>query len=359
MKCIRPLLLLVMVLCVACAPPKDKNNGGLEKEETRMAPSINSSVEILANQLQTPWSIQKNGTVFYVAERRGSIVKIEEGGAVDRQQVILDKELSTAPEAGLLGFVLAPNFSDKQIAFAYYTYVEGSEQFNRIITLTLNDNKWLETNLFIDRIKSGTYHHGGRLKIGPDGKLYATVGDATQPSLAQNIDALEGKILRINLDGSIPNDNPFPQSYVYSYGHRNPQGLTWATDGTMYASEHGNAANDEINVIEKGKNYGWPDIEGTKKQQGMITPLFTSGTSKTWAPSGIDIMDDQLYVAALRGSAVLAFAVKENKHIERLSEFGRIRDVFVDDAFLYFISNNTDGRGSPQSQDDKLYRIPL
>ena len=106
------------------------------------------------------------------------------------------------------------------------------------------------------------------MKIGPDGKLYATVGDATQPSLAQDVTTLEGKILRINLDGSIPNDNPFPQSYIYSYGHRNPQGLAWSTDGTMYASEHGNAANDEINIIEKGKNYGWPLIEGTEKSTG-------------------------------------------------------------------------------------------
>lgn len=353
-----PLLLLTMIFCVACTSTKDKNNKRLESEENHPIDSMNSSIEIIADQLQTPWSIQKSGDVFYIVERPGSIVKIAEE-TVDRQQIILKKELSSAPEAGLLGFVLAPNFPTSQIAYAYYTYVEEEEQFNRIVTLTLSDNKWLEQDLIIDRIKSGTYHHGGRLKIGPDEKLYATIGDATQPSLAQDVDALEGKILRINLDGSVPNDNPFPQSYVYSYGHRNPQGLTWSTDGTMYASEHGNAANDEINIIEKGKNYGWPLIEGTEKEQGMIAPLFTSGASTTWAPSGIAIVNDQLYVATLRGTAVLAFDINKSKHNKLLSEFGRIRDVFVDEKFLYFISNNTDGRGNPQPQDDKLYRTPL
>lgn len=278
---------------------------------------------------------------------------------VERQQVLLKKQLSAAPEAGLLGFVLAPDFTTTNIAYAYYTYEEGSAQFNRVVTLILIDNKWQETDLLIDRIQSGTYHHGGRLKIGPDSKLYVTVGDATQPSLAQDLDALEGKILRLNLDGSIPNDNPFPRSYVYSYGHRNPQGLAWATDGTMYASEHGNAANDEINIIEKGKNYGWPLMEGTDKQQHLVTPLFTSGSTNTWAPSGITVVDDQLYAAALRGTAVLTFDVNMKKQDVLLSEFGRIRDVFMDDSYLYFISNNTDGRGNPQPDDDKLYRTPL
>ncbi|WP_155591809.1 PQQ-dependent sugar dehydrogenase [Lysinibacillus cavernae] len=356
MKRVMPCLLLILVLFVACTSSNDNERS--ENEKTRSKSTRNTAVEIIADQLQTPWSIQKNGTDFYIAERPGNIVKIAEG-TVERQQVILKKELSTAPEAGLLGFVLTPKFAETNVAFAYYTYVEGTEQFNRIVTLKLSDNKWLETELIIDQIKSGTYHHGGRLKIGPDGKLYATVGDATQPSLAQRLDVQEGKILRINLDGSIPNDNPFPQSYVYSYGHRNPQGLTWSMDGTMYASEHGNAANDEINMIEKGKNYGWPIIEGTEKQQGMITPLYTSGASNTWAPSGIAFADDHLYVASLRGTAVLVFDLKKDKQKKILSEFGRIRDIFVDDAFLYFISNNTDGRGNPQPQDDKLYRTPL
>ncbi|MGE7795203.1 PQQ-dependent sugar dehydrogenase [Lysinibacillus fusiformis] len=355
MKRMIPSLLLAILMCAACISTKEKDERMAKQEEPS---KVTSNVEIIAEQLRTPWSIEKSDTALYVTERPGNIVKIMEG-EVERQQVLLKKELSTAPEAGLLGFVLAPDFTTTHIAYAYYTYEEGSTQFNRVVTLTLIDNKWQETDLLIDRIQSGTYHHGGRLKIGPDRKLYVTVGDATQPSLAQDLDALEGKILRFNLDGSIPNDNPFPRSYVYSYGHRNPQGLAWATDGTMYASEHGNAANDEINIIEKGKNYGWPLIEGIDKQQHMVTPLFTSGSAKTWAPSGIAVVDDQLYAAALRGTAVLTFDANMKKQDVLLSEFGRIRDVFMDGSYLYFISNNTDGRGNPQPDDDKLYRIPL
>ncbi|QPA53404.1 PQQ-dependent sugar dehydrogenase [Lysinibacillus sphaericus] len=350
-----PILLLVIFLCVGCTSTEGKDERKVIQEEPL---KVTPNVEVIAEQLHTPWSIEKSDTALYVAERPGNIVKITED-VVERQQVLLKKDLSSAPEAGLLGFVLAPDFTTTYIAYAYYTYEEESAQFNRVVTLTLIDNKWQETDLLIDRIQSGTYHHGGRLKIGPDSKLYVTVGDATQPSLAQDLDALEGKILRLNLDGSIPNDNPFPRSYVYSYGHRNPQGLAWATDGTMYASEHGNAANDEINVIEKGKNYGWPLMEGTDKQQRMVTPLFTSGPSKTWAPSGITVVNDRLYVAALRGTAVLTFDMSKHKQDVLLSDFGRIRDVFMDDSYLYFISNNTDGRGNPQPDDDKLYRTPL
>jgi len=350
-----PVLLLAIIMCSACTSTKGKDERKVKQEELS---KVTPNVEIIAEQLQTPWSIEKSDTALFVTERPGNIVMITED-VVERQQVLLKKQLSAAPEAGLLGFVLAPDFTTTNIAYAYYTYEEGSAQFNRVVTLILIDNKWQETDLLIDRIQSGTYHHGGRLKIGPDSKLYVTVGDATQPSLAQDLDALEGKILRLNLDGSIPNDNPFPRSYVYSYGHRNPQGLAWATDGTMYASEHGNAANDEINIIEKGKNYGWPLMEGTDKQQHLVTPLFTSGSTNMWAPSGITVVDDQLYAAALRGTAVLTFDVNMKKQDVLLSEFGRIRDVFMDDSYLYFISNNTDGRGNPQPDDDKLYRTPL
>ncbi|WP_291756756.1 PQQ-dependent sugar dehydrogenase [Lysinibacillus sp. UBA5990] len=355
MKRMIPVLLLAIIMCSACTSTKGKDERKVKQEELS---KVTPNVEIIAEQLQTPWSIEKSDTALFVTERPGNIVMITED-VVERQQVLLKKQLSAAPEAGLLGFVLAPDFTTTNIAYAYYTYEEGSAQFNRVVTLILIDNKWQETDLLIDRIQSGTYHHGGRLKIGPDSKLYVTVGDATQPSLAQDLDALEGKILRLNLDGSIPNDNPFPRSYVYSYGHRNPQGLAWATDGTMYASEHGNAANDEINIIEKGKNYGWPLMEGTDKQQHLVTPLFTSGSTNTWAPSGITVVDDQLYAAALRGTAVLTFDVNMKKQDVLLSEFGRIRDVFMDDSYLYFISNNTDGRGNPQPDDDKLYRTPL
>lgn len=317
----------------------------------------NDELEVIADNLNTPWSIEKLADTFYLSERPGNIVKIE-GDQIERQDVALKKELVLVSEAGLLGFVLAPDFTESNLAYAYYTYADSSGQFNRIITLRLEDQHWKEDALLLDKIPSGTYHHGGRLKIGPDGKLYATAGDASQPSIAQDQKSVGGKILRMNLDGTIPSDNPFPDSYVYSYGHRNPQGITWSSDGIFFASEHGNAAHDEINKIEAGQNYGWPLIEGLEEQTGMIAPLFTSG-GNTWAPSGMAYHDGKLYVAALRGTAVLAFDLETGKQREIITGLGRIRDVLIEGDFLYFISNNTDGRGNPQENDDKLYSVSL
>ncbi|GAB3044097.1 sorbosone dehydrogenase family protein [Virgibacillus ainsalahensis] len=278
---------------------------------------------------------------------------------MERQSVELEKEIATASEAGLLGLVLAPNFQESNLAYAYYTYEDSSGQFNRIITLHLEDNVWRQESLLLDKIPSGSYHHGGRLKVGPDGKLYATAGDASEREIAQALDSLGGKILRMNLDGSIPSDNPFSDSYVYSYGHRNPQGITWLPDGTLYASEHGNDANDERNRIEAGQNYGWPIIEGYEEQDGMVTPLFPSGDESTWAPSGIGYNNSKLYAAALRGTAVLEFDLEAGEYREVITGLGRIRDVLIEDNYLYIISNNSDGRGTPQKNDDKLYRISL
>ncbi|REJ09108.1 quinoprotein glucose dehydrogenase [Halobacillus trueperi] len=312
----------------------------------------------MAENLKVPWSIQKSEDTFYLTERSGNIVKIEEG-EVERQRVELEEEVSTASEAGLLGFVLAPDFSESNLAYAYYTYEDKEEQFNRIVTLRLENDGWREEDLLLDQIPSGTYHHGGRMKIGPDEKLYAATGDASEREIAQNLDSLGGKILRMNIDGSIPGDNPFSDSYVYSYGHRNPQGMTWLSDGTMYASEHGDNANDEVNRIEAGQNYGWPVIEGEEEQEDLISPLFTSGSETTWAPSGMADNDEKLYVAALRGTAVLEFDLETNEHRELVTGLGRIRDVFIEDGSLYFISNNLDGRGTGQENDDRLYRMAL
>ena len=315
-------------------------------------------LEVIAESLNIPWSIEKTGDLFYLSERTGGIVKNEDGMA-EKQSVKLEKELATASEAGFLGFVLSPDFEQSKIAYAYYTYVDESGQFNRIVTLLYEGDTWKEESILLDKIPSGTRHHGGRIEIGPDEKLYATTGDAGDTSTPQDLKSLGGKILRLNLDGIIPSDNPFPNSFVYSYGHRNPQGITWSPDGTMYASEHGNDANDEINLIKPGQNYGWPIIEGNEEKEGMVTPLFTSGPDSTWAPSGLSYIDDKLYVAALRGEAVLEFDLPNKNENEFITGLGRVRDVFVDGEYLYFITNNTDGRGNPSENDDKLYRIRL
>ncbi|QKY71673.1 sorbosone dehydrogenase family protein [Lentibacillus sp. CBA3610] len=351
--------LLGILFLVGCSENEQQNSSNEQENSQQEELSLPvESLEVIAENLEVPWSIEKLEDTFYLTERSGSIVEIG-NGEVERQTVELEQEVSTASEAGLLGFVLAPDFSESNLAYAYYTYEDSDGQYNRIVTLRLEDNVWREESLLLDQIPSGAYHHGGRIKIGPDGYLYATAGDASNSEIAQDPDSLGGKILRMNLDGSIPSDNPFPDSYVYSYGHRNPQGLTWTSDGTLYASEHGNNANDEVNMIEAGQNYGWPVIEGNEEQEGMVAPQFTSGDESTWAPSGMDNYNGNLYVAALRGSAVLEFDLETGEHREVITDLGRIRDVLVDDDYLYFISNNGDGRGTPENSDDRLYRISL
>lgn len=357
------LSLLALLLISGCSEGKQEKSVNEQTNAVVVQPSPATEQkeikqEILAEGLNAPWAIEKNGSAFYITERSGAIVQVE-AGEVKRQNVELKKRLATASEAGLLGFALSPDFLESNLAYAYYTYTDESGQFNRIVTLRLEEETWREESLLLDGIPSGSYHHGGRLKIGFDGKLYATTGDALEAAIAQDTSSLGGKILRLNLDGSIPSDNPFSNSYVFSYGHRNPQGLAWSPEGTLYASEHGNSANDEINSIEAGKNYGWPVIEGHESKEGMVSPLFTSGAETTWAPSGMAFSHQKLYVAALRGTALLEFNLEANEQRTIISGLGRIRDVFIEDNVLYFVSNNTDGRGSSQNNDDKLYKILL
>ncbi|MDQ0154387.1 glucose/arabinose dehydrogenase [Robertmurraya andreesenii] len=347
----------MLFLLTACTT--GNSNEEIQQVESQETIVTKDSIEVLAENLQVPWSMNKRGDTFYISERTGHIMKVV-GDEQSRQKVVLKKPLATAAEAGLLGFVLAPDFSNTGKAFAYYTYQDDFGQYNRIVTLKLENDVWEEEELLLDKIPSGQYHHGGRLKIGPDGKLYATTGDAaTDPVIAQDVKSLGGKILRMELDGSIPADNPFANSHVYSFGHRNPQGLAWTEEGLLYESEHGPSAHDEINLLKKGGNYGWPTIIGDEKRAGVESPLFQSGADMTWAPSGMAYHNGKLYVATLRGNAVREFDLETGKTKEVISGLGRIRDVLIEDGILYFVSNNTDGRGTPDKNDDKLYRVEL
>lgn len=357
----KKLLIVLIVLLFAGCSLKDitqqdhSENEDLQMEQT--GKTTNDKPEVLLSGLDAPWSIQEVEETLFVSERTGSIVQLKDG-KVKREPVELKEELSEESEAGLLGFLLAPGFEDSGQGFAYYTYESGGVPVNRVVTLQYEEGIWKETEVLLDQIPSGNYHHGGRIKIGFDNKLYVTTGDAKQGEIAQDVNSLGGKILRMNLDGSIPDDNPFPNSYVYSYGHRNPQGLTWDLEGRLYSSEHGESGKDELNHIEPGKNYGWPEIEGDEKKAGMETPLIHAGDN-TWAPSGIAYNNGKIYIASLRGEALKAYDIVTKNMKDIVTDQGRIRDVYIDGTYLYFISNNTDGRGNPDKKDDRLYRIPL
>lgn len=326
-----------------------------EDSESVTRPSVESKV--VAQDLSIPWSIQKQDDVFYITQRTGGIVEIKDG----KKSVVktrLSKRLSDRPEAGLLGFVLHPDFETNKQAIAYYTYGDSDANYNRVVTLKRTANEWTEEKVLLDRIPSGQYHQGGRLEIGPDHKLYITTGDATRQEHAQDLSFLGGKILRMDLDGGIPSDNPFKDSPVYSYGHRNPQGLAWNGDGELYETEHGPNGYDEVNLIKAGNNYGWPKITGDEKEESMISPLAHSG-EPSWAPSGTDFWNGDVVFAALAGQSVKRFDTETGEVTDLLTGFGRVRDVLVEGDTLYFVSNNTDGRGIPRENDDKLYEVDL
>ncbi|MFD1038327.1 PQQ-dependent sugar dehydrogenase [Virgibacillus byunsanensis] len=313
--------------------------------------------KIIAQNLQEPWEIAKVNNTFYVSERNGSIVTID-GENQSRKPVKFDKNLANQPEAGLLGIAFPDDFTETETAFAYYSYQEDNEYYQRVVTIEQGNEHWVEQSILIDHIPGGQFHQGGRIEIGPDENLYITTGDATNPELAQDVDSLAGKILRMNPNGSIPEDNPFNNSYVYSYGHRNPQGLAWDSDDRLFATEHGSDAHDEINRIIKGSNYGWPVVEGDESENDMEGPIIHSGT-ETWAPSGMTYFNNNFYFASLRGEGVRKFdPFEETQHLI-VSDVGRVRDLLAVDDGIYVITNNTDGRGIPSENEDVLLFISI
>lgn len=345
-----------IILLVGCSRGEETKED--KPSEIEQVNATVQDTEVIATNLDVPWDVIKENGAFFISQRGGTIVQVTENGEKVNMPLSLDREVVHRGEGGLLGFVLHPNYEDNQNAYVYHTYEERGRRQNRVVLVKKVNGAWEEQAVLLEGIPGSNIHNGGRLEVGPDEKLYVSTGDAAQESSAQDLSSLSGKILRMNLDGSIPDDNPFEDSYVYSYGHRNPQGMTWSEDGVMYAAEHGSRAYDEINQIEAGANYGWPVIRGDEEQEGMETPLFHSG-EETWAPSGLTYHDGHLYMAGLRGEQIREFDLQEESSRVFIDGVGRVRDILFEGNDMYFITNNTDGRGQPGPEDDKLIKAML
>ena len=320
---------------------------------------------VVATGLEIPWSLAflPNGSLL-ITERPGRVRVIDSYGNLLPSPVATIAEVKHIGEGGLLGIAIHPDFENNTYVYLYYTYSSNGENtLNRVARFKFEEGRLVNEQVIVDAIPGAVNHNGGRIKFGPDNFLYITTGDAQEPSRSQDKNSLSGKILRVTDEGKPPSGNPFG-NLVYSYGHRNPQGLSWDNRGRLWAAEHGRSGVlsglDEINLIEMGKNYGWPTIQGNEQETGMEKPQLHSGFD-TWAPAGTAFAGGSLFFGGLRGQALYEAVIKEDQltlkeHFKE--EFGRIREVVLGpDGFLYITTSNRDGRGTPKTDDDKIIKI--
>lgn len=320
--------------------------------------------EVLATGLTSPWSVVRldSGSALISERDTGNVIELMNDGTVRIAGTV--PGVDHGGEGGLLGLTIADS-AGGPILFAYLT----SATDNRIVRMTLNGdagNYTLGTpKPILTGLSKAGNHNGGRIALGPDGALYATVGDAGVPDRSQDRASLNGKILRMNLDGSVPADNPFPNSLIYTLGHRNPQGIAWDASGQMWASEFGQNTWDEFNRIDAGSNYGWPIVEGQGRVEGFVDPVLQWPTADA-SPSGLAFVSGTFFMAALRGSRLWAIYPSGGADAVTQAqawftgEYGRLRDAVPGpDGTLWILTNNTDGRGTPQQGDDKLLQVAL
>ena len=369
------LLLAGALFLVACQPfasgTAGSEDGGTVATEVVGIPE-GLGVETVVEGLEVPWDLAftPDGRML-ITERPGRIRVVSDGTLQEAPYATID--VFHRSEAGLMGITIHPDFAANGYIYVCYTYREGRSTLNRIARLTDQGDRATDHHVILDHIPGATRHDGCRIRFGPDGYLYATTGDATDPGLSQDLDSLAGKVLRMADDGSVPPDNPFSGSLVYTWGHRNPQGLAWhPATGDPFITEHGPDRDDEVNLLEQGKNYGWPDVTGAPGEPGFVDS--TLSLTPTVAIAGAAFVSGNRLPDAWQGN--LVFAALKSSHLQRVvleppgyrsvasrqtlfqEQFGRLRAVVMGpDGYLYFTTSNRDGRGRPREGDDRLLRL--
>ncbi|PYY41407.1 sorbosone dehydrogenase family protein [Curtobacterium sp. MCPF17_046] len=359
---------LVALILTACT---GADRSDADRPDADRSPRASAPADLAAGQLapdgattdvvtglEAPWSVVRTGDgPDALISLRDSAEVLELTADGERRTVGTVPGVRHGGEGGLLGLAL-----HEDDLFVYSTGEDGNRIERYDLEGPAGSTTLGDATTLVDGLPANTFHDGGRIAFGPDGMLYASVGDAGTSEDAQDRDSLAGKILRLTPDGDVPDDNPFPGSPVWSLGHRNVQGLGWSADGTMFASEFGQDARDELNVIEPGSNYGWPEVEGTGgEDQGFVDPVQQWATDDA-SPSGLAVVGDTVFIANLQGRVLRGVPVDDpgTAHEYFAGEYGRIRTVLAGpDDTLWFVTNNTDGRGDPDEGDDRVVQVPL
>src|SRR5712691_4662687 len=371
------LFAVLTVLALACGhTPQGRGAGELEKSSDSQ---INFRVETIVSGLQVPWAIvwTPDGQMLFT-ERAGR-VRVFANGQLRLEPLFTVPDVEPSGESGLMSIALHPQFATNHLLYLSYAY-KGEGQRVRVVRYRETETGLTDRKVIIDNIPAAQFHAGCRLRFGPDGKLYVTTGDATQRELAQRLDSLAGKTLRLNDDGTVPSDNPFvgqqnARPEIWSFGHRNPQGLDWQpATNLLFETEHGPSGfdgpggGDEVNILERGKNYGWPIIHHKQTREGLESPLLeytpacAPASGMFYRGSTFPQFRGNFFFGCLRGERIIRVVLDGRRVVtqENLLEgkYGRIRDVAEGpEGAIYFSTSNRDGRGSPARDDDRIIRL--
>jgi glucose/arabinose dehydrogenase len=335
-------------------------------------------VETFVAGFEVPWSLAfTSSTRMLVTERPGR-VRVVENGVLREAPLAIIADVESRGETGLMGLALAPDYPASRLIYLSYAYTVAGGIQVRVVRFHDDGSRLSGRKVIVEGLPAAQFHAGCRLRFGPDGKLYVTTGDATTREIAQKMDSLGGKTLRLNPDGTIPQDNPFPGSPIFSLGHRNSQGLDWQPGtGLQFQTEHGPSGfdgpggGDEVNIVEAAKNYGWPVVHHKLSRAGMVSPLleFTPAIAPSGASfvtgSKLPALRNDFLFACLRGESLVRVRLdpKDPRHVLATEvlfdhEYGRLREVQNGpDGAIYFTTSNRDGRGTPRGGDDRILRL--
>lgn len=372
------ILIISFLFITACGqPPRGAGSGEVSSTQTD---KVSFRVETVAGGLTVPWAIvfAPDGRMIFT-ERTGR-VRVFEKGSLRPEPLITIPDVEAKSESGLMGLALHPDFAQNGMLYLAYAYDSGTETLVRVVRFREAGRELTERKLIIENIPAAQYHAGTRLGFGPDKKLYITTGDAGKRELAGRLDSLAGKTLRLNDDGTVPSDNPFvgqqnARPEIFSYGHRNAQGMDWQPGtGLMFQTEHGPSnfdgppGGDEVNIVERGKNYGWPTIHHTEAREGLESPLLeytpavAPASGMFYRGATFPQFKGNYFFGCLKGEAIIRVeldgrrVVRQEKLLHK--QYGRIRDIVEGpDGAIYFSTSNRDGRGTPAKDDDRILRL--